>query len=320
MLTQPNLRLPHIHQVEVGVGLLEQRGERLRFVNAPTSDSVYTNAQIDDYDGLPRRGFPWQPRPGAPVVLSLRARFSHERLAGTAGFGFWNDPSMTGGGTGLKRAPALPKAIWFFYASPESNMALAMDMPGYGWKAQTFDAQRPLFYALAPTAPVALLLMRVPLFYRRLWPVGQRAIGVSEAMIGRRRTDDRRRGLAGEGEMAGEQTTDGLGQPPGDRRERLVEQEDEPVGNAVVDRRSSVADTTAWHAYRIEWGVARARFFVDERCVLDCDTSPKGPLGLVIWLDNQAMVLTPQGEVRHALLASGCEQWMEVEGLRIEQA
>ncbi len=268
MLTNPNL-----HRLEVGVGLLEQRGERLRFANAPTSDSVYTNAQLDDYEGLPRRNFPWQPQPGQPVVLSLRARFSHERLAGTAGFGFWNDPSMSGGGTAVKRPPALPKALWFFYASPESNLPLAMNVPGQGWKAQTFDAQRPLFYALAPTTPVGLLLMRLPLFYRRLWPVGQRALGVSEAMVAERAS----------------------------------------IGD------ESRFQLSAWHDYRIEWGVERARFLVDGHSVLDCDTSPRGPLGLVIWLDNQAMVLTPRGQFRHWALASEHEQWLEVEGLSVRR-
>ena len=30
----------------------------------------------------------------------------------------------------------LPEAIWFFYASPPSNMALVPGIPGWGWKAQ----------------------------------------------------------------------------------------------------------------------------------------------------------------------------------------
>jgi hypothetical protein len=34
----------------------------------------------------------------------------------------------------------LPRAIWFFYASPPSHMDLALDVPGYGWKAAMIDA------------------------------------------------------------------------------------------------------------------------------------------------------------------------------------
>ena len=234
------------------------------------------------------------------MVLSLRARFSHERPRGTAGFGFWNDPSVSGGGTHVKRAPALPKALWFFYASPESNLPLAMNVPGHGWKAQTFDAQRPLFYALAPAAPVGVLLMRVPLFYRRLWPIGQRAIGVSEAMVHGRRSmaDDRR--------------------PLTEHRSIGANAEASEIDQAVVSCQLPVVDITTWHDYRIEWGTERARFFVDERPVLDCDTPPRGPLGLVIWLDNQVMVLTPQGNFRHALVACGHEQWLEVEEVTVK--
>jgi hypothetical protein len=39
------------------------------------------------------------------------------------------------------------------------------------------------FYALAPFAPLGVLLMRLPALYRALWPVGQRALGVSEALL-----------------------------------------------------------------------------------------------------------------------------------------
>ena len=62
-------------------------------------------------------------------------------------------------------------------------MALAKDVPGFGWKAVTLDARRLAAMALLPFAPVGFLLMRVPALYRRLWPVAQRAIGVAEARL-----------------------------------------------------------------------------------------------------------------------------------------
>ena len=62
-------------------------------------------------------------------------------------------------------------------------MALAKDVPGPGWKASTIDATRWQFLALLPTAPVGLLLMHIPALYRRLWPIGQQAIGVSERLL-----------------------------------------------------------------------------------------------------------------------------------------
>jgi hypothetical protein len=260
----------HWRTVAVGGGRLEPGAQGLRLLNPGTTAERYTNAQIDDYQGRPRREFLWSP----PLALTVRARFSHPAaplhddgdcdyvyassqgaaptLMGTAGFGFWNDPFLMTG----KRRPALPRAIWFFYASPPSNMKLDLHTPGCGWKAATIDAATWPFLLLAPTIPLAVPLMHLPAAYRRLWPVGQRAIRVSEASV--------------------------------------------------------AADMTAWHTYVIEWGQKRARFAVDGTTVLDCSTPPQGPLGLVIWLDNQYLAINPQGRLRYGLLANPGEQWMEL--------
>ena len=47
----------------------------------------------------------------------------------------------------------LPEAIWFFYASPPSNMALVPGIPGWGWKAQVVHSIQP--GSLAATVPLA---------------------------------------------------------------------------------------------------------------------------------------------------------------------
>jgi hypothetical protein len=234
---------------------IEQEGLAWRFENEPIEAGRYTNAQIDDYQTLHRRDFLWKP----PLTLTVHARFSHPSgaLNGTAGFGFWNDPFMMTGA----RMPALPRAIWFFYASPPSNMKLDLHTPGSGWKAATIDALQLPFFLLAPTIPLAVPLMNIPALYRRLWPVGQRAIGVSEASV--------------------------------------------------------EADMTSWHTYQIEWGVRQAVFRVDEQVVLNCGTSPRGPLGFVMWIDNQAMIATPQGRFGWRTLALPGRQWMAVDTLEI---
>jgi len=234
-----------------GGGEVEARDAGWRLRLPPASGRVYSNAQLDDYQGRPRRAFPWRP----PVTLTLRARFSHDAagLRGTAGFGFWNSPYPGAG----QRLPALPRAAWFFFASPPSNMALAAGAPGHGWKAAVMDAQRPLFYALAPAAPIGFVLMRFPRLYRALWPLGQRALGVQEAEAPVRMTD--------------------------------------------------------WRLYTIAWGVHQTRFLVDGAEVLHTTVSPAGPLGLVIWLDNQYAIVTPQGRFGGGLLATAHEQWMEIE-------
>ncbi len=247
---------PEWNRWVLGGSAVETTGQTWRFVNDPRGEG-YTDAQIDDYQRLRRHDFRWR----APLTLSVRARFSHPagELVGTAGFGFWNDPFLMTGA----RLPALPRAIWFFYASPHSALKLDLHVPGHGWKAATIDAIRLPFFLLAPTAPLAVPLMNVRPLYRVLWPVGQWTIGVSEALID--------------------------------------------------------VDMTAWHTYRLDWGVHRACFTVDETVVLDCGTPPRGPLGFVAWIDNQAMMATPWGQFGWRALPLPQRQWMEIGGLHIQQ-
>lgn len=159
----------------VGNGRIE-RTDGIRFVIDSTPANRYSDAQISDYAQRDRRDYPWQP----PMQMTVRAWASHSaaQLRGTAGFGLWNQPFMPG-----QRWPRLPRNAWFFFAGPPSNMALARGVPGFGWKAATLDARRPLFLALAPTAPLAIFLMRIPSLYRVFYPVGQRAMGVSEVLL-----------------------------------------------------------------------------------------------------------------------------------------
>jgi hypothetical protein len=168
---------PYWKPLTVGAGRLNSSDGGLRCVLDPASARQYSNAQITDYQGLARRDFPWR----APLRLRVRAWASHRSpdLKGTAGFGFWNEPFVP-----ISRSlPRLPRALWFFFASPPNDMALVKGVPGYGWKAATIDASRLPFLGLAPFAPVGFLLMRIPALYRALWPVGQRAMGASEVML-----------------------------------------------------------------------------------------------------------------------------------------
>src|SRR5436190_2148611 len=116
---------PRWHVTQTGGGSLVLADAGLRLVLAGARADRYADAQIDDYAGLARRQFPWRP----PLRLTLRARASGG-LAGTAGFGFWNNPFSPLGGS-----PALPAAIWFFHAAPPSDMPLALGVSGHGWKA-----------------------------------------------------------------------------------------------------------------------------------------------------------------------------------------
>lgn len=86
-----------------------------------------SDAEIDDHRTAPRWNLHWTP----PLTLTVRARFSHSagELIGTAGFGFWNDPFDWSGNV---QAP--PNAIWFFYASPQSDMSFVRGLRGHGWR------------------------------------------------------------------------------------------------------------------------------------------------------------------------------------------
>jgi hypothetical protein len=157
----------------IGPAAIQAASDGLCLTALPTPAGVYSDAQISD---TAEDHFPWRP----PLRLTVRARAEPggDHLRGTAGFGFWNHPFMPG-----RVRLRLPQAVWFFFSAPPSNMALALDVPGPGWKAATFDAQRALFLALLPAALPGMLLMRVPALYRRLWPLGQRALGVSEHQL-----------------------------------------------------------------------------------------------------------------------------------------
>jgi hypothetical protein len=252
---------PHGQRLTVGTGSLKRRGSTLQFVLSESSSVSYSNAQIDDYRGLPRRQFLWRP----PLKLSVRARFSTSEsdLQGTAGFGFWNDPFLMT----EPRLPALPRAIWFFFASPASDMKLDSQVEGHGWKAATLDASRFLGLLWLPLAPILVPLMNVTAIYRLTWPLIQRTLQIREARLH--------------------------------------------------------ADMTQWHTYMLEWGVEQSRFSLLEddhpqrRVVLHAP-SPRGPLGFVMWMDNQYLVATPWGRFRWGFTEHPGQQWMEVDWFRIE--
>lgn len=243
-------------QTTSGAGRIDVGADGLYLGNDMAAARRYTNAQIDDYCGLPRSNFPWRP----PLRLQVRARFSHAsgELTGTAGFGFWNDPFRI---TGLC-PPALPQAVWFFYAGPDSDMRLALDRPGWGWKAAVVDARTRCFLISAPFLALSAPLMRLPRLRRRLLTSFQRAAGIAEAVL--------------------------------------------------------PAAMPEWHIYTIDWQRERVKFFVDGRLYAEACQAPAGPLGLVLWLDNQYLRIAPWGRFRWGLVAKGGQQWLEIDWVAVE--
>ncbi len=74
-------------------------------------------------------------------------------------------------------------------------------------------------------------------------------------------------------------------------------------------------DPLEWHAYTLEWRADRAIFGVDGETVLDTAVVPRGPLGLVLWVDNQYAALPPDGRLSFGSLANPAPAWIEIAGL-----
>lgn len=78
-------------------------------------------------------------------------------------------------------------------------------------------------------------------------------------------------------------------------------------------------DPLSWHRYEIRWHAAAARFFVDDDLVLDSTVSPRPPLGIVIWIDNQRAAFTSSGKLTWGTEHSKDESWLEVQDLTLTQ-
>ncbi len=244
----------HLHTSEIGSGKVEPThgGERVRL--SIGTERTYADAQIDNYKGTPRRRLPSR----APAGFSLRARASHDQPSGTLGFGFWNDPFTLSGGI-----LAAPSAVWFFYASPPGDMALAENVPGQGWKAATLNAGRWPAWLIAPAAAGAIALTRVP----------------------------------------------GLGAPVMRLARRYARAHERLLDHVALSN---------WHHYRLQWTAYEAIFWVDGIECLRAPAPPEGPLGFVLWIDNQYAIASRDGRFGFGLCPATESQWLEVEDLDLQ--
>jgi hypothetical protein len=240
-----------------GSGIVEGTPDGVRLRLAPTS--TYADAQLDDGRGRPRSRLLHAP----PTRLTLEARASSASPAGTLGFGFWNDPFPTWAGeAGARRAlPASPRAVWFFHASPPSQLPFAPDGPQAGWTAAAYrgPAVAPILLAPVALAGAAGMLappLRSPLM-RLYWRI-----------------------------FTGRQSG--------------------PLGGL-----------DSWHAYRIDWLEEGVRFFVDDRPALEAAVRVRGPLGLVLWIDNQWAALSAETGLRGGVLRTDSDEWLELRELRL---
>ncbi|MDX9992667.1 MAG: hypothetical protein RBS68_11560 [Anaerolineales bacterium] len=78
------------------------------------------------------------------------------------------------------------------------------------------------------------------------------------------------------------------------------------------DAKRLSVDVTEWHEYSLSWQAQQVQFAIDGETVFETATSPKGPLGLVIWIDNQYAAWRPDGSLGMGALATP-RAWMDVE-------
>lgn len=88
---------------------------------------------------------------------------------------------------------------------------------------------------------------------------------------------------------------------------RLVKQSAALVPGAVTD----------WHSYTLDWLPDEVAFTLDGQVIHSTPVTPSGPLGLVIWVDNQFAALPPSGRLRFGTLMNSKPAWLEVENLMV---
>jgi hypothetical protein len=76
-------------------------------------------------------------------------------------------------------------------------------------------------------------------------------------------------------------------------------------------------DPTEWHAFEIDWRSEAVVFLLDKQVLREVSTQPRGPLGLVIWIDNQYASWLPNGQLGYGTLTNPDAAWLEVEGLKL---
>jgi hypothetical protein len=77
------------------------------------------------------------------------------------------------------------------------------------------------------------------------------------------------------------------------------------------------ADVTQWHTYSIVWQNEGCTFYLDGDEILSTPISPRPPLGLVIWIDNQFAAWTPLGEFGYGTLENPAA-WLEIQDVTIQ--
>lgn len=78
-------------------------------------------------------------------------------------------------------------------------------------------------------------------------------------------------------------------------------------------------DPILWHSFELIWEAQRCRLIVDGQPAIDTHLTPRGPLALVIWIDNQFAAFAPDGRLRWGTLSNPRSAWIEVRDFSVVQ-
>jgi hypothetical protein len=78
-------------------------------------------------------------------------------------------------------------------------------------------------------------------------------------------------------------------------------------------------DPTEWRRYEIGWIEERVVFMVDGQVALETWISPRPPLGLVLWVDNQYAAFRPEGKTAIGTLPNPEPAWIELDEIEVAE-
>jgi hypothetical protein len=98
---------------------------------------------------------------------------------------------------------------------------------------------------------------------------------------------------------------------------RVIREDAVQLSDTLRPQTNSGAPET-WRAYQITWLPDQVRFEVDGLEVLNTTVSPRGPLGLVIWIDNQYAAFPSNGKLAFGTLENHQSAWIEIRNLTLK--
>ena len=91
------------------------------------------------------------------------------------------------------------------------------------------------------------------------------------------------------------------------------------VLSKVIKEDSTIiaCDVTQWQTYTLQWTKSHVLFKLNGNFLFQTGVTPTGPLGLVIWIDNQYAAFPPNGRTAYGVLGNPEPAWIEIKDIVI---